>query len=99
MVYRPPKNILPEPVCKMGFSREQVESIMGDGLAAFDRWMDGSTQALCEGPIEMHFWADIQAHPEYYGLNPHRGCDESHGWITYSVDVENFLAGVRVNPD
>ena len=40
---------LPEPECRHGYTRAQVEQIMGDRINDFYRWMYGQTVARCEG--------------------------------------------------
>lgn len=39
---------LEKPLCKYGYTRKQVERIMGKRLGQFDKWMRGQTMAICE---------------------------------------------------
>jgi hypothetical protein len=67
----------------MGFSRTQIEQIMGEKLKKFDSWMRGQTQAICDGR---------QYNFETKEYEP-AACTEPHGWITYVWDTKDFLAG------
>ncbi len=40
---------LPTPDCPYGYTRAQLEAILGDRFAAFSDWMYGQTIALCDG--------------------------------------------------
>lgn len=46
---RPIKVQLPQPACKFGYTRAQVETMMGVFLPRFDAWMRGQTAAICNG--------------------------------------------------
>lgn len=73
------------PECKLGYPSRQVEEIMGDRLSTFNRWMSGQTRAICDGRNYNH---DIKAY-EPSGCGP-------HGPVTYSWDVQRFLAGLPI---
>ena len=34
-------------ICCLGLTRDEVQGVMGDRLAEFDRWMAGQTQGIC----------------------------------------------------
>ena len=74
---------LPDPECKMGYTVEQVESIMGDRLNEFNKWMFGQTRVLCQGRSYNH---DTREYKQSCG-------GVAHGGVTFSWDVEWFLEG------
>lgn len=61
---RPKAVELPRPDCPCGFTRPQVEQIMGDRIEAFDQWMTGQTRMICSG----------KGCPEAHGVCTY-GCD------------------------
>lgn len=73
---------LPNPECECGYTRAQVEAIMGNRLDAFNRWMRGQTAAVCEGRRYDH---DTREYVE-------TGCGP-HGMTVYPWDVQQFLQG------
>lgn len=74
---------LPKPECPYGYTRAQVEQIMGDRVQDFWRWMKGQTVSLCDGR-------------EYdYERQAYVDTGHCHGTIVYASDVRNFLAGGR----
>jgi hypothetical protein len=77
---------LPEPACRLGYTRQQVEEILGDRLDKFTHWMRGQTMAGCEGYRYNH---DTKERETACG-------GESHGGIAYPWDLERFLAGLPV---
>lgn len=68
--------------CELGYTRSQVEEIVGLRLDAFDHWMRGQTAAICDG----HRY-DYEAR-EYQPT----GCGP-HGVVVYRHDLSNFLNG------
>lgn len=80
------KNLtLMDPECTMGYTEEQVTRIMGARLYDFRRWMEGQTEAICDG----REWNYETNEYEPTGCGP-------HGFITYRQDVERFLLGLPV---
>lgn len=79
------KNKLPLPLCKYGYTKEQIDDILGERSEEFNRWMYGQTMALCDGR-------------EYdYAKKEYRSSDcGPHGSITYKWDLERFLAGLPI---
>lgn len=77
---------LEPPACEGGYTRAQVERIMGDRLAAFDKWMNGQTMMLCEGRKYNH---DTEQYETACG-------GTAHGGIVYTWDLERFLRGLPV---
>lgn len=47
--HRREKLILPEPKCIYGFTNKQIQTIMGNRLEAFQKWMRGQTVCCCPG--------------------------------------------------
>lgn len=72
---------IPEPECEGGYTRSQVEEIMGDRLAEFDRWMYGQTMMLCEGRSYNHQKREYEL--SCAGI--------MHGPIVYAWDLKRFL--------
>ena len=68
--------------CEYGYSRHQVEEIMGDRLQEFDHWMRGQTMTLCEGKAYDH---DKREYHEACG-------GVAHGPVVYDHDLRGFLA-------
>lgn len=73
---------LPKPDCKLGYTQQQVEAIMGPRSTDFHRWMRGQTVSLCEGTE----WDYDSQTSKLTGCGP-------HGVIIYRSDVEQFLRG------
>ncbi len=73
---------LPMPACKCGYTRNQVEAIMGDRLQEFDKWMYGQTMTLCEGKSYNH---ETREYEEACG-------GVAHGGVVYDHDLRGFLA-------
>lgn len=72
---------LPTPECRWGYTEKQLLDIIGDDLTNFRLWMNGQTQAVCEGRAYDH---DKQ---EYYEV-----CNGvHHGLVVYSWDLERYL--------
>lgn len=40
---------VPNPECRYGYTAEELKTILGDQLGAFDQWFVGQTGAVCEG--------------------------------------------------
>lgn len=72
----------PAAECQLGFTRAQVEQILGDRLDAFNYWMRGQTAAICDGKRYDH---DAREYRE-------TGCGP-HGLVIYVHDVANYLDG------
>lgn len=75
------ENNIPTPECEGGYTRQQVEEIMGDRLAKFDKWMYGQTCMLCEGR-KWNYNAQ-KYEPSCGGV--------AHGGIVYEWDLKRFL--------
>lgn len=39
----------PEPACALGFTEEQLETILASGVTGYRRWAAGKTGGLCGG--------------------------------------------------
>lgn len=76
------KNKLPKPACELGYTEDQIEEILGDRIKAFNKWMYGQTQALCDG-------RSYNYEKKEYAPT---GCGP-HGATVYSWDLQDFLAG------
>lgn len=75
---------LPEPECPFGYTRPQVEQIMGDRLHDFYEWSAGSTVALCQGT---RYDYSIKSYVP-------TGCGPGgHGTVIYRSDVMQYLDG------
>lgn len=77
---------LSEPECHGGFTLRQLNEILGQRRAAFERWMYGQTRMICEARLYDHATKSYKP----------SGCDHAHGVVTYVHDVERFLAGLPV---
>lgn len=75
---------LPQPICKMGYTKAQLEQILGPRLTEFNRWMYGQTGAICDGREYDH------AAKAYKPTN----CGP-HGMVVYAHDLRQFLSGGR----
>ncbi len=77
---------LPDPACRHGFTDEQLAEIIGPWDSPerdkFERWMAGQTGLLCDG------WRYTHESREHV-----RGCEQAHGRITFTWDVEAYLRG------
>lgn len=71
-----------KPRCRYGYTEEQVRTIMGDRMEAFNKWFYGQTGTICEGREYSH---------ELEKYVP-TGCGP-HGYVVYPWDVERFLGG------
>ena len=70
--------------CKYGYTRDEIEALVGDRIDAFNHWMRGQTGSICDGQLYDH---DKR---EYYPS----GCGP-HGPVVYEHDVRQFLRGGR----
>ena len=73
---------LPKPSCELGYTRQDLQQILGTRLAEFDRWMTGQTTGYCEGRkynYDKHEYENTNCGP--------------HGWAYYPWDVTRFLDG------
>lgn len=84
---------LPEPICKHGYTSEQIETIIPEGqIDIFWNWMRGATMMLCEGRRTAEEMAWMLAYPTLYKpWNPEDDCDVAHGMIIYTHDVDQYL--------
>lgn len=74
---------LPEPECEHGYTRRQIEQIIGERRSDFGRWMDGQTVTLCEGRSYNHETKEYEA-----------ACGGiAHGPVVYEHDLVRFLDG------
>lgn len=73
---------LPEPECSYGYTIAQLHDILGEHLADFELWMYGQTAMLCSGERYNH---DTQQYES--------DCDEPHGAVVYTRDLERYLQG------
>ena len=71
---------LPTPACESGFTRDQVATLVPD-LTAFDHWMRGQTQCICEGRAFNH---ETRTYHEKCG-------GVAHGCVTYTWDLDRYL--------
>lgn len=71
---------LPAPTCRSGYPLAQVETILGARAAAFWRWHEGQTGAICDGRSFDH---DTRQYRD-------TGCGP-HGPVVYRWDLERFL--------
>lgn len=73
--------------CPHGFTREDLERILGSQIEEFWQWMTGQTCSICDGRRYDH---DEQVYKatECAG-NP-------HGVVVYGHDLERFLRGLPV---
>lgn len=77
---------LPKPQCRMGYTNEQIQEILGDRLEEFNSWMIGQTWSICNGRAYNHETRQYEV-----------ACDGvSHGDIIYRDDVERFLKGLPI---
>ncbi len=74
------KKKLPKPECKLGYTDQQLDEILGDRRQEFNKWMSGQTVGLCDGR-------------EYsYSTKKYVDTGEAHGPATYVSDLERFLS-------
>lgn len=72
---------IPDPECTSGYTRRQVEEILGDEFPAFTKWMYGQTMSLCEGKRYNHKIREYEV-----------DCDGvAHGPIVYEWDLKRYL--------
>ena len=75
--------ILPPPECVSGYTRAQIEEILGDRTAEFWAWMRGQTMTLCEGRKYDHGTKSYVV-----------ACNGiAHGPVVYRWDLERFIDG------
>lgn len=71
-----------EPLCKGGYTKDQIQRIIGlSDLPNFRRWMNGQTQMLCEG----RYW-----NAEKSGWYPACG-GVAHGPVVYTHDLRRYI--------
>lgn len=73
---------LPDPECRYGYPKDQLDALLGARVGEFNEYMAGQTVAMCEGREYDH---------EAKEWKPN-GCGP-HGVVCYRVDVGTFLAG------
>lgn len=73
-------NIEP-PECRVGYTVEQLERILGDRIKEFYIWMRGQTFSSCDDRIYNHSTKEYEP-----------GCGP-HGFVYYPWDVQRFLDG------
>lgn len=101
---------LPPPSCPHGYTRADLENILGSALPRFNKWMVGQTAMICEAQQYHH----DRAHGEYCGhedgedftwkcdytgtgyYEPSECADNPHGMIVYVSDVYRFVNGLPV---
>lgn len=82
-----PMVTLPEPVCPLGYPKEQLLEILGNRYAYFMGWMNGQTMSICEG----------RAYD--YTINEYKpdACvGNTHGVVVYQWDLRRFLEGLPI---
>ena len=84
---------LPEPICKHGYTREQIKAIIPEGqIDIFWKWMDGATMSICPGKRTAEEMEWVLKHPDLYGpWKPEDDCEIAHGAIIYTEDVDQYL--------
>lgn len=99
--------MLPPPGCPHGYTRSDLEGILGDRLPAFDRFMRGQTVMLCDGTTyrhdrehnehcghaqgEAYDWKCGYPGGGHYEDSPCAG--HPHGLVVYPCDLQAFLDG------
>jgi hypothetical protein len=73
-----------KPICKYGYTREQIRRMLGDDTDNFTRWMYGATMTLCEGKEYNHLTGEYE--PCCNGV--------AHGPVVYPWDLETYLRGL-----
>ena len=73
---------LPDPECQYGYTEEQLSTILGERIDAFNHWMRGQTMSICDG----------RRYDYDKGEYEDTGCGP-HGVITYRWDVQRFIDG------
>ena len=76
---------LPKPVCKYGYTMEELVDIFGARVVDFRRWMNGQTFTDCTG------WE----YDRKRGFNVGSGCGP-HGFVYYPWDVDRYNRGLPV---
>lgn len=72
---------LPSPACESGYTRDQIEAILGPAVASFDQWHRGQTGGICDGRIWSH---------ETRTYSPRCG-GVAHGFTVYESDFTTFM--------
>lgn len=73
---------LPEPECPLGYTVDQLHTILGNRYEEFADWIDGQTTGICDGTR----WNPTTKEAEPTGCGP-------HGGVAYAWDLERFLDG------
>lgn len=73
-----------EPSCRLGYTEEDLEVILGDRLTEFWGWMRGQTGAVCDGT---KYDPDTKTRLI--------GCEEAHMFVVYAWDLRRFIEGSR----
>lgn len=80
---------LPPPDCHLGYTKSQINEILGERSEEFNEWMANQTVALCNGVL---FDYDTR---EY---EPDPMCTQPHGIVFYTHDVDRFISWKRHIP-
>lgn len=72
---------LPPPACEAGYTRDQIEAILGTAVGEFDKWHRGQTGGICEGRSWSH---ETRSYTDRCG-------GTAHGFITYESDFRTFM--------
>lgn len=74
---------IPPATCELGYTHDQLETILGDRLPEFSKWMYGQTREICDG----RRWNYQTREYEPTDCGP-------HGMIVHGSDLRRFLAGL-----
>ena len=70
------------PECPLGYTRDQIERLLGEESDTLWRWMNGQTMAICDGRAYDH---DLR---KYVSTDC---CDRPHGMVVYPHDLYRFI--------
>lgn len=74
-------HVLPDPLCELGYTIDQVKEVLKDRYPEFERWMQHQTVALCDGREYDHKTKTFS--PACNGV--------AHGAIIYRGDLMRFI--------
>lgn len=77
---RPVGGNVPAPICKFGYSRQQLQQILGERLEHFDKWMYGQGGVICEG----------REYDRANRIYVENGCGP-HGRVVFEYDLTRYL--------
>jgi hypothetical protein len=103
-------HVMPEPSCPHGYTRSDLEAILGSDYDAFGRWMCGQTMMICEATTYHHdrkhgeFCGHVEGDEEtwqcdYVGTGyyePSECAETPHGVVVYRCDLRRFMLGLPV---